>query len=274
MGGADDRAAVLDVRSGFFARKQAQLSDVGQTPSHVLEIGPLQALGVNGSLTFALLYAFSENYQLVLSHDEVVHGKGALLDKMPGDPWQQRANLRLFYGYMYAHPGKKLLFMGGEFGQWREWNASASLDWHLLETETHRGLLDYVRDLNRLYRSQPALYEEDFDHRGFEWLDLHDAGHSVVTFLRRGRDPEDFIVVACNFTPVPRHGYRIGVPEGGLYRELLNSDAARYGGGNLGNLGAVRAEARPWHGRPWSLVLTLPPLAVILLKLQPAEAAP
>ncbi len=217
-------------------------------------------------ITFGLLYAFTENFVLVLSHDEVVHGKRALLDKMPGDLWQKFANLRALYGYMYGHPGKKMLFMGGEFGQWREWNHDASLEWDLLEHESHRGLQRWVRDLNRLYRAEPALYEVDFEWTGFQWIDFYDWEQSVVAFIRRARHAEDFVVCACNFTPVPRHGYRIGVPAPGRYRELLNSDAGVYGGSNVGNLGGVEAEPVPWHGCSYSVSLTLPPLAVVFLK--------
>jgi 1,4-alpha-glucan branching enzyme len=218
-------------------------------------------------LTFSLLYAFSENFILPLSHDEVVHGKGSLLGKMPGDPWQRFANLRCLYTYMYGHPGKKLLFMGGEFGQWREWDHEQSLDWHLLEDgPLHRGMQRLARDLNQVYRSQPALYEADSDPAGFQWIDCHDWEQSVVSFLRRAKDPEDFVVVICNFTPVPRHGYRIGVPVGGRYRELLNSDAAMYGGAGLGNLGGITAERIGHHGQPFSLALTLPPLGGLILK--------
>ena len=219
------------------------------------------------NLTFGLLYAFSENFVLPLSHDEVVHGKGSLLGKMPGDTWQKFANLRCFYVYMYGHPGKKLLFMGGEFGQWREWDHDQSLEWHLLkEGPFHKGVQGLVRDLNRLYQSQPALFEVDFEPHGFEWIDCHDWQGSVVSFLRRGKKSDDFIIIVCNFTPVPRHGYRVGVPIGGDYVELLNSDAAIYGGSNLGNSGVVTAKAIPEHGRPFSLVLTLPPLAGLMLQ--------
>jgi len=217
-------------------------------------------------LTFGLLYAFTENFVLVLSHDEVVHGKRSLLDKMPGDLWQKFANLRALYGYMYGHPGKKMVFMGGEFGQWVEWNHDESLQWHLLEYDSHRGLQRWVRDLNHFYRAEPALYEVDFDWTGFQWIDFNDAEQSVIAFIRRARRGEDFVVCACNFTPVPRHGYRIGVPAPGRYREVLNSDAAVYGGGNVGNLGRVDAEPTPWHGYSWSVSLTLPPLAVMFLK--------
>jgi 1,4-alpha-glucan branching enzyme len=219
-------------------------------------------------LTFPLWYAFTENFVLPLSHDEVVHGKRALLDKMPGDVWQRFANLRLLYGLMFTEPGKKLLFMGGEFGQWREWDHSTSLDWHLLTDPMHRGLMRAVRDLNQLYGTQPALHQLDFDCRGFEWIDFSDAAGSVVSYIRRGHNPDDFIVVACNFTPVPRNGYRLGVPRGGFYAELFNSDSAEYGGSNLGNAGGVHADPQPWHGRTHSIVLTLPPLAVVVLKPQ------
>ena len=222
-------------------------------------------------LTFGLLYAWHENFVLPLSHDEVVHGKGSLHGKMPGDDWQRFAGLRALYGFMYGHPGKKHLFMGGEFGQTREWNHDTSLDWHLLDQGPyHRGLQSLVRDLNRVYRAEPALHQVDFEPGGFEWMDCSDAEQSVVAFVRRARDPRDFVLVVCNFTPVPRHGYRVGVPVEGFYRELLNTDAGFYGGSNLGNAGGVRAEPRPWTGRPWSVTLTLPPLGVVMLKSGPA----
>ncbi|OFV95794.1 MAG: 1,4-alpha-glucan branching enzyme [Acidobacteria bacterium RIFCSPLOWO2_02_FULL_61_28] len=217
-------------------------------------------------LTFRILYAFTENFVLPLSHDEVVHGKGSLLGKMPGPDSEKFANLRLLLGYMLAQPGKKLLFMGGEFGQWAEWNHDASLDWHLLDYEPHQALQRYVRDLNRLYRSQPALHEVDFHHSGFEWIDFHDWEHSVISFLRRAKNPKDFLLIACNFTPVLRTDYRVGVPEDGYYRELLNSESAAYGGSNLGNGGGARAEPIPCHGRPHSLRLALPPLSVTVFK--------
>jgi 1,4-alpha-glucan branching enzyme len=221
-------------------------------------------------LTFGLLYAWHENFVLPLSHDEVVHGKGSLHDKMPGDDWQRFAGLRALYGFMWGHPGKKLLFMGGEFGQTREWSHDASLDWHLLEMGPHhRGLQALIRDLNRLYRAEPALHQVDFEPAGFQWMDCSDAEQSVVAFVRRARDPRDFVLVVCNFTPVPRPGYRVGVPAGGHYRELLNTDAHFYGGSNVGNSGGVPAEARPWTGQPWSVTLTLPPLGVLLLKPAP-----
>ncbi|MDE2059033.1 MAG: 1,4-alpha-glucan branching protein GlgB [candidate division NC10 bacterium] len=232
-----------------------------------MALDPIHRSYHHNNLTFGLLYAFSENFILPLSHDEVVHGKGSLLGKMSGDIWQKFANLRGFYVYMYGQPGKKLLFMGGEFGQWREWNHDQGLDWHLLtEGPHHKGVQRLVQDLNRLYRAQPALHEVDFDLRGFEWIDCHDWQGSIVSFLRHARNPEDFMIVVCNFTPVPRYGYRIGVPTGGYYVELLNSDAAIYGGSNLGNGGGVTAEPIPDHGQPFSLLLTLPPLAGLILK--------
>ncbi|HKO83187.1 MAG TPA: 1,4-alpha-glucan branching protein GlgB [Actinomycetota bacterium] len=218
-------------------------------------------------LTFGLLYAFSENFILPLSHDEVVHGKGSLLQKMPGDEWQRFANLRALYGFMYGHPGKKLLFMGGEFAQSREWSHDRSLDWHLLDAGPfHRGVQSLVRDLNHLYRDQPALHELDFDPAGFQWIDCSDWEQSIVAFLRRARVPSDCVVVACNFTPVVRQRYRVGVPRAGFYREVLNTDAASYGGGNVGNAGGVRSEPVPAQGHPHSIVLTLPPLGVLFLK--------
>ncbi|MGD8689060.1 MAG: 1,4-alpha-glucan branching protein GlgB [Gammaproteobacteria bacterium] len=214
-------------------------------------------------LTFGMLYAFSENFVLPLSHDEVVHGKGPLYDRMPGDDWQRHANLRLLYTHQFTWPGKKLLFMGDEFGVREEWSPGRALDWERLKLPRHRGLRCLVSDLNRLYRTLPALHEKDFDPAGFEWIDCHDAEQSVFSYLRR--DGDALAVVALNATPVPRHGYRIGVPQGGLYRECFNSDAALYGGSNLGNLGEVEAEPVAWMGREWSLTLTLPPLAGLIL---------
>lgn len=219
-------------------------------------------------ITFGLLYAFSENFILSLSHDEVVHGKRTLLDKMPGDVWQRFANLRLLYGYMYSHPGKKMVFMGGEFGQWQEWNHDAGLDWHLCEYEPHRGLQRLIRDLNRIYREEPALHEVDFDWSGFQWIDFSDSDNSIIAYLRKAKNAQAAIVCLCNFTPVPRHGYRIGVPEPGWYRELINTDGIAYGGSNIGNGGGVHALDTPSHGFPDSLTLTLPPLSVLMLKRQ------
>jgi 1,4-alpha-glucan branching enzyme len=219
-------------------------------------------------LTFGLLYAFTENFILPLSHDEVVHGKGSLLGKMPGDRWQRFANLRAYFAFMWGHPGKKLLFMGGEFGQEREWNHDHSLDWHLLDDPMHRGLQDLVRDLNKAYRGIPALHERDCEAGGFEWIVSDDDDNSVIAWLRRGDDPERVVVVVANFTPVPRPAYRLGVPLPGLYKEILNTDAAGYGGGNVGNLGGVWAESSESHGRPSSITLTVPPLATVYLERQ------
>jgi 1,4-alpha-glucan branching enzyme len=217
-------------------------------------------------LTFSLIYAFHENFVLPFSHDEVVHGKGSLLDQMPGDIWQKFANLRLLYAYMWCHPGKKLLFMGGEFGQWQEWNFDESLHWHLLAGESHRGLSRAVADLNNLVQREPALHELDFDGRGFEWIDCHNWQDSVLAFVRRGSNSRDALVVVCNFTPVLRQGYRLGVPAAGSYEEVFNSDSAWYGGSNTGNGGGLQSSAVPHHGREHSLSLTLPPLAVVVLK--------
>lgn len=215
-------------------------------------------------LTFSIWYAFSERYVLPLSHDEVVHEKSSLIGKMPGDEWRKRANLRLLYGYMFTHPGKKLLFMGGEFGQWPEWSHETGLEWDLLQYAPHQGILRWVTDLNRLYRRKPALHERDADQAGFEWVDFSDVEKSVVSYLRRGRSADDVVLVICNFTPVPRYDYRIGVPFGGFWKEVLNSDAVEYGGSGVGNLGGVEAERIPAHGRSCSLPLTLPPLGVVV----------
>jgi 1,4-alpha-glucan branching enzyme len=219
-----------------------------------------------GEITFRTLYAYNENFILPLSHDEVVHGKAALLAKMPGDEWQKFANLRLLYAYMTAQPGKKLLFMGGEFGQWDEWAHDSSLQWHLTAFERHSGIQRLVRDLNLLYRSEPSLHEGDCESFGFQWIDANDADRSVLTFLRKGRDEQDIVLVACNFTPVPRHNYRVGVPAPGVWRELLNSDADVYGGSDLGNYGSVEAAPVAYQGHRWSLMLTLPPLAAVFFK--------
>ncbi len=217
-------------------------------------------------LTFSLIYAFHENFTLPFSHDEVVHGKGSLLGQMPGDLWQKFANLRLLFSYQWTHPGKKLLFMGNDFGQWNEWNHDESLQWHLLQWPSHQGLQKCVADLNRVYRGQPALHQVDFDPAGFEWIDCHNFNDSVLIYLRRAKDPNDFLVVACNFTPVPRHGYRFGVPRGGWYQEIFNSDSQFYGGSNLGNGPGVTASGQGSHYYPFSLELTLPPLSVVILK--------
>ncbi|MBI5211862.1 MAG: 1,4-alpha-glucan branching enzyme, partial [Nitrospirae bacterium] len=218
------------------------------------------------NLTFSMLYAFTENFILPFSHDEVVHGKRSMLDKMSGDMWQKFAGLRTLYGYMYGHPGKKLLFMGSEFGQWSEWNSAESLDWHLLEYEPHQRLHRFVRDLNEVYKSEPAMHEVDSEWYGFEWIDFNDSDSSVISFIRRAKNPDDFLVFVFNLTPVPRFGYRVGVPNGGFYREILNSDSEIYWGGNLGNAGGVYAGDVPCHKRQFSLNLTLPPLSVLILK--------
>jgi len=217
-------------------------------------------------LTFSIWYAFYENFVLPLSHDEVVYGKGSLLNKMPGDDWQKFANLRLLFGYMFGHPGKKLLFMGGEFGQWDEWYHEKSLDWNLLEYPPHQGMQQWVRDLNRFYRGEPAMHQVDFENQGFEWIDFRDADSSVLSWLRKGRSTKDIVVAAANFTPVPREGYLTGVPRGGFWREMLNSDSEIYGGGGLGNAGGLEAAPVPCHGRPWSLSLVLPPMGIVFLK--------
>jgi 1,4-alpha-glucan branching enzyme len=217
-------------------------------------------------LTFSMLYAFTENFVLPFSHDEVVYGKRSMLNKMPGDMWQKFANLRTLYGYFYGHPGKKLLFMGSEFGQWDEWNFDKSLDWHLLEYEQHTKLNHYLSDLNALYRSEASLYEVDYDWQGFEWIDFRDSDNSVISFIRKARNGNDFLVLVFNLTPVPRYGYRIGVPKRGFYRELLNSDSRVYWGSNLGNDGGVTADAIKSHGRKYSLKLVLPPLSCLILK--------
>jgi len=205
---------------------------------------------------------------LVLSHDEVVHGKRSLLDKMPGDLWQRFAGLRAYYGFMLGHPGKKLLFMGSEFGQWREWDASASLDWHLLQYAPHARLQAFVKAANHLYRREPALHQVDFEPRGFEWIDCRDSDDSILSFVRYGEDRRDCLAFVSNFTPVPRYGYRLGVPEGGYWEEVLNSDSEWFGGSNAGNGGGAGSESIGWHGRPHSLLITIPPLATVAFKLR------
>jgi 1,4-alpha-glucan branching enzyme len=220
----------------------------------------------HNNLTFRMIYAFFENFILPLSHDEVVYGKGSLLNKMPGDDWQKFANLRLLLGYMYAQSGKKLLFMGGEFGQWREWVHDESLEWDLLQYERHAQLQKWVEDLNRLYRSEPALHELDCEQAGFEWIDCTDAASSIVSLMRTGRSTGDIIIAVSNFTPVPLLNYHVGAPRMGLWKEVLNSDSKEYGGSGQGNMGGVEASPIPIHGRPYSLSLTLPPLATVLFK--------
>jgi 1,4-alpha-glucan branching enzyme len=220
----------------------------------------------HNKLTFRMLYAFAENFVLPLSHDEVVHGKGSLLSKMPGDDWQKFATLRALVGYMYAQLGKKLLFMGGEIGQWKEWNHDESLDWHLLQYSKHSGLQKWVEDLNRLYRNEPALYELDCSIEGFEWVDCNDSQNSTISLIRKGKLAGNVILVACNFTPVPRHNYKVGVPFDGFWKEILNSDAGYYGGSGQGNMGGIEAAPVAFHGRPYSLTLTLPPISIVFLK--------
>ncbi|MGA9964013.1 MAG: 1,4-alpha-glucan branching protein GlgB [Terriglobales bacterium] len=229
-------------------------------------LDPIHRKYHHNQLTFRMLYGFTENFVLPLSHDEVVHGKGSLIGKMAGDEWQKFANLRLLFGYMYAQPGKKLLFMGDEFGQVREWGHDTGLEWQVLQYPVHSGMLSWTEQLNRLYASEPALHELDTDPQGFEWIDCNDSVASTISLLRKGKSSKQHIVVVCNFTPVPRIGYRLGVPAGGFWRELLNSDAKEYGGGGMGNFGGVMAEKQEVHGRPYSLNLTLPPLAAVFLK--------
>lgn len=220
----------------------------------------------HNQLTFSQMYAYSENFVLPLSHDEVVHLKRSMLDKMPGDYWQAFANLRLFYAWQYAHPGKKLLFMGGEFGQWAEWNATRELDWSLCSFPAHDGIRHLLRDLNRLYCEQSALHQLDFDARGFQWIDCHDSDQSVLSLLRRGERPEDVMLVLLNFTPVPRYGYRVGVPAAAHYAEVLNTDSSYYGGSNCGNAGLLAVQEQPWMGFEHSIAVTLPPLAALFLQ--------
>jgi 1,4-alpha-glucan branching enzyme len=234
---------------------------------------PIHRMFHHNQLLFSLMYAFSENFILPLSHDEVVYGKGSMIRKMPGDDWQKFANLRLLYGYMFGHPGKKLLFMGNDFGQWNEWNHDTSLDWHLLEQNArHKQLQRWVRDLNTLLRCERSLYELDADPSGFEWVDCNDVARSVVSFLRKGRRQGDTLLFLCNFTPVPRHNHRIGAPAGGFWKEIMNSDAALYGGSGQGNMGGVEASPLPLHGRPWSLSVTAPPLGMAVFKPDGAPA--
>ncbi|MDP2056002.1 MAG: 1,4-alpha-glucan branching enzyme, partial [Acidobacteriota bacterium] len=246
---------------------------------------PIHRKWHHNKITFSMMYAYSERFVLPFSHDEVVHGKRSMLDKMPGDVWQKHAGLRALYGYMFAHPGKKLMFMGGEIGQWREWNHDWQLDWDVLGDPRHAGLQRWVRDLNRVYKQEPALWEADNEPAGFQWIDADDAESSVIAFVRRAagagdpdrRNPPDqecppdqrfppVVIAIVNFTPVPRRDYRIGVPVAGSYRELLNSDAEAYGGSNMGNAGLVETAAVPAHGHPQSIRLTVPPLGFLLLK--------
>ncbi len=220
----------------------------------------------HNDLTFSQLYAYHENFVLPFSHDEVVHGKASMIGKMPGDDWQRFANLRLLYGYMFTHPGKKLLFMGNEFGQWKEWNSTISLDWHLLEHPPHQGLQRWVRDLNTFLRGTPALHQEDSTPAGFQWVDCNDSEQSVLSYIRRGHDPGECVICVCSFTPVPRHNYDIGVPEEGFWEEILNSDASIYGGSGQGNLGGRQTTPVAAHGFYQSVSVTLPPLGMIVLR--------
>ena len=233
-----------------------------------MSLDPIYRRFHHGNITFSLLYAFTEHFILVLSHDEVVHLKGSLISKMPGDEWQKFANLRMFYGWMYGQPGKKLVFMGGEFGQWHEWNHDASLDWQLLDLPRHDGLRRLVQHLNYIYKNEPALWQQDDSYDGFEWIDFHDADNSVVSFVRKSHEGE-MIVFIVNATPIVRHNYRLGVPRPGFYREVINTDAETYGGSNVGNLGGVKSEAVPWMAREQSILIQLPPLATLAFKLEP-----
>jgi 1,4-alpha-glucan branching enzyme len=231
-----------------------------------MEKDPIYRRYHQNQITFSLVYAFSENFVLPFSHDEVVHLKHSMLDKMPGDLWRKFANLRALYAYMTSHPGKKLLFMGGEFGQWREWSEARSLDWHLLAAPEHQQLQNFVKALNHLYLQEPALHQVDASWEGFAWIDLSDADQSVISYTRYAHDRNDLLVVVCNFTPLPRHGYRIGLPIEAAYREILNSDWRHFGGSGVENQGLLRAEAQPWQNCPFSTMVSLPPLGVLILK--------
>jgi 1,4-alpha-glucan branching enzyme len=237
-----------------------------------MSLDPVYRRYHHNQITFSLMYAYSERFVLPFSHDEVVHLKKSMLSKMPGDAWKMFANLRALYGYMLGHPGKKLMFMGDEIGQWREWNHDISLDWHLTNDPMHAGLQRWVRDLNAVYRREPALYQRDDSPDGFEWIDCSDHEGNVVSFVRRAADPNDMLLFVCNFAAVPRYDYRIGAPVGGVWAEILNSDATTYGGAGMGNFGAVEASAEPKHGRPYSLSLTLPPLAVVAFRVPRTQA--
>jgi len=239
-----------------------------------MHLDPIHRRYHHNNITFSLMYAYSENFVLPLSHDEIVHMKGSLINKMPGDLWQRFANLRAFFGYMWGHPGKKLLFMGGEFGQWNEWHFEQSLDWHLLQPPSdprHTELQSFVSDLNNLYIQEPALSERENDPTGFSWIDPHDSDNSVISFLRKGKQVDDTLIFVCNFTPVPREGYRLGVPQAGTYDEILNSDAGRYGGSGLENRQDMPSGPVPWQSCPHSIILTIPPLSTIVLKKRYSE---
>jgi 1,4-alpha-glucan branching enzyme len=229
---------------------------------------PVYRKHLHTHITFSMLYAFTENFVLPISHDEVVYGKRSLLNKMPGDQWQRFANVRAFLGYMFSHPGKKLLFMGCDLADWNEWDHNAAVPWRIEEFAPHAGVRRLVQELNRLHREEPALHEVDFSFEGFEWIDFHDVESSVISFLRRGENPSEYIVVVCNFTPVVRPNYGVGVPEQGFYREILNTDAAEFGGSGVGNMGGVISLHEERHGRPASIMITLPPLSVVAFKRQ------
>jgi 1,4-alpha-glucan branching enzyme len=233
-----------------------------------LQMDPVHRKYHHNLLTFSMIYAYSEHFILVLSHDEVVHGKRSMLSKMPGDDWQKFANLRLAYGFLYGHPGKKLLFMGSEFGQYIEWNPKQSLDWHLTNWDPHRKLTDMVRNINHIYKDEKAFWELDSSPEGFEWIDCDDADQSIVSFIRKSKDPNNFILIVSNFTPVVRHNYRVGVPRPGRYQEIFNTDSSLFGGSNVGNLGEKFTEDQPWQRRPVSLMINIPPLSVVYFKFQ------
>ena len=232
-----------------------------------MNLNPLYRRYHHNELTFSMMYAFNENFVLALSHDEVVHGKGSLINKMPGDWWQQFASLRLLFGYQYTHPGKKLNFMGADIAQFKEWNSDLSLDWHLMDLPTHQALNKWMRDLNHFYQAQPALYQQDFEPGGFQWVEANDSANSVLSYIRYATDRSDFVVVVANFTPVPRYDYRIGVPANGFYREMLNSDSQIYGGGNIGNQGGRQSTAIAWQNSQYSVDVNVPPLGIVILKL-------
>ncbi|MFW5645548.1 MAG: 1,4-alpha-glucan branching enzyme, partial [Bacteroidota bacterium] len=222
----------------------------------------------HNQMTFSIMYAFNENFMLSLSHDEVVHGKKSLINKMPGDNWQKFANLRALFGFMFAHPGKKLHFMGMEFGQWNEWNHESSLDWHLIEYEPHKGLQFFIKDLNSVYKRFPALYENDFSEEGFRWIDANDSQNSILSFVRYDKDKDRPVLIIANFTPVPRYNYRIGVPVDARWTEILNSDAKQYGGSGMGNFGGVEANPVTYHGEEQSINILIPPLGIVMFSLE------
>ncbi len=232
-----------------------------------IEHDPIHRKYHHHQMTFGIHYAFSENFVLPISHDEVVHGKGSMIEKMPGNWWEKCANLRAYYGFMWGHPGKKLLFMGCEFGQPEEWNHAGQVNWDAAQRPEHKGIQSLVRDLNALYRATPALHARDCEPEGFEWIDGGDAENSILSFIRRGQEGDPPAVVICNFTPVERPDYRVGFPQTGHWSEVLNTDAAVYGGGNRGNMGGVLANGRPWNGQPTSATVTLPPLSTLILTL-------